>query len=329
MNRRRILLDAVRTSVLLGATVVLGHAAFAQNTFPVRPITLVVPYAAGGGGDAQGRVLARKLGELLGQSVVVDNKPGAGTAIGASFVSKARPDGYTLLWSSASTFTINPAINKSLPYDPIKGFQPIGIGSSVALVLRAHPSVPASNTKELATLLKANPDKYAYASFGAGTASQFAAEMVLQAMGAKMQHVPYKGSSPAMTDLIGGQVAFSMDTVTAAAPQLKSGKVKAIAVTSAKRSALLPDVPTFMESGIPVDVTSWGMLAAPPGLPPAIRDTLEKALAKTIADPQVVKSFAEQGVEAHFVGGQASAQRMEQELAHMRAVAARAGIEAN
>jgi tripartite-type tricarboxylate transporter receptor subunit TctC len=153
--------------------------------------------------------------------------------------------------------------------------------------------------------------------------------MVLQAMGTKMQHVPYKGSAPAMTDLIGGQVAFSMDTVTAAAPQIKSGKVKAIAVTSAKRSALLPDVPTFSESGVPVDVTSWGMLAAPPGLPGAIQETLEKALALTIADPQVVKSFAEQGVEARFVGSAASMPRIEQELAHMRAVAARAGIEAN
>ncbi len=329
MHQRSALKKVAFTSITLCAAGFFSTSALAQNAYPSRPITLVVPYAAGGGGDAQGRVLARKLGETLGQSVIVDNKPGAGTAIGASFVSKARPDGYTLLWSSASTFTINPAISKSLPYDPVKGFQPIGMGSSVALVLLAHPSVPANNPKEVAALLKAHPDKYAYASFGAGTASQFAAEMVLQAMGAKMQHVPYKGSSPAMTDLIGGQVAFSMDTVTAAVPQVKSGKVKAIAVTSAKRSALLPDVPTFTESGVPVDVTSWGMLAAPPGLPPAIRETLEKALAHTIADPQVVKSFAEQGVEAHFVGSAASTPRIEQELAQMRAVAARAGIEAN
>ncbi|WP_036595458.1 Bug family tripartite tricarboxylate transporter substrate binding protein [Ottowia thiooxydans] len=307
----------------------LAAPAVAQDNFPNRPITLVVPYPAGGGGDAQGRILALKLGEKLGQNVVVDNRPGAGTAIGASFVSKSRPDGYTLIWTSASTFTFNPAISTNLSYDPVKGFEPIGMGSNVAMVLLANANTPVNDVKGLVAELKANPTKYSYASFGNGTAAHFAAEMMLGTMGAKMLHVPYKGSAPAMTDLIGGQVSFSMDTVTAALPQLKGGKVKAIAVTSAKRSQQLPDVPTFTESGYPLDVTSWGMLAAPPGLPPAVRAKLEKALAETIADPQVRQGFATQGVEALFVSGAKAAAQIERELPAMRAMAARAGIQGN
>ena len=301
----------------------------AQESFPSKPITLVVPYPAGGGGDAQGRILAQKLGEQLGQNVIVDNRPGAGTAIGASFVSRAQPDGYTLLWSSASTFIFNPVISSNLSYDPVKGFDAIGMGSNVAMILLANPKTPVNNVKELVAELKASPSKYSYASFGAGTAAHFAAEIALDAMKVKMLHIPYKGSAPAMTDLIGGQVSFSMDTVTAALPQLKAGKVKAIAVTSAARSPQLPDVPTFAESGYAVDVTSWGMLAAPPGLPSAVRTKLEKALADTIADPQVSQGFAAQGVEARFVNGAEAAAQLERELPMMRAVAARAGIQVN
>ena len=307
----------------------MASSVAAQDAFPSRPITLVVPFPAGGGGDAQGRILAQKLGEKLGQSVVVDNRPGAGTAIGASYVSKARPDGYTLLWSSASTFTFNPAISRNLSYDPIKGFEPIGMGTNVAMVLLANLNTPANDVKGLVAELKAHPDKYSYASFGSGTAGHFAGEIALAAMGVKMLHVPYKGSAPAMTDLIGGQVSFSMDTVTAALPQLKAGKVKAIAVTSAKRSPQLPNVPTFVESGYAVDVTSWGVMAAPPGLPSVVQAKLEKALEATIADPEVRKSFAAQGVEARFEPASEAAAQIERELPLMRAVAARAGIQNN
>jgi len=312
----------------LGFSLTASPAA-AQDQFPSRPITLVVPFPAGGGGDAQGRILAQKLGERLGQSIVVDNRPGAGTAIGASFVSKARPDGYTLLWSSASTFTFNPAISRNLSYDPVKGFEPIGMGSNVAMVLLANLNMPVNDVKGLVAELKAQPSKYSYASYGAGTSAHFAAEIALSAMGVKMLQVPYRGSAPAMTDLIGGQIAFSMDTVTAALPQLKAGKVKAIAVTSAQRSPQLPNVPTFTESGYPLDVTSWGMMAAPPGLPPAVRAKLEKALEAVIADPEVRRSFAAQGVEARFESGAKAAARIERELPLMRAVAARTGIQAN
>ena len=230
--------------------------------------------------------------------------------------------------SSASTYTLNPAIRKSLPYDPIKSFEPIGIISRVGLVLLANPKMPVNNLKELVAAAKNAPDKYSYASFGAGTSSHFAAEMALQAMGIRMMHVPYKGSGPAMTDLIGGQVPFSFDTVTAALPQIKAGKVKAIAITTAKRSPLMPEVPTFAESGYPTAVLdSWGMVVAPRGLPPAVHARLEKALADTIADPAVRKGFADQGVEASFVGSAKAAAQLEAELPLMRAVAQRANIQ--
>jgi len=314
----------------LAALGVLGlHAtALAEDAYPSRPITIVVPFPPGGGGDVQTRLLAQKLGEKLGQSVIVDNKPGAGTAIGAAFVANAKPDGYTLLMSSASTYTLNPAIRKSLPYDPIKSFEPLGIISRVGLVLLANPKVPVNNLKELVAAAKPAPEKYTYASFGSGTSSHFAAEMALQAMGIRLLHVPYKGSGPAMTDLIGGQVPFSFDTVTAALPQIKAGKVKAIAITTAKRSPLLPDVPTFAESGYPSAVLdSWGMVVAPRGLPPAVHAKLEKALADSIADPAVRKGFAEQGVEASFLDSAKAAAQLEAELPLMRAIAVRANIQ--
>lgn len=302
--------------------------ATAQDDYPSRPLTLVVPFPAGGGGDVQARLVAKTLGEKLGQSVVVDNKPGAGTAIGAAHVANARPDGYTLLFSSASTFTLNPAIRKSLPYDPVKSFQPVGIISRVGLVLLANPGVPVNDAGELVAAAKAEPGKYAYASFGAGTSAHFAAELALRAMDIRLMHVPYRGSAPAMADLIGGQVPFAFDTVTATLPQLKAGKVKAIATTTARRSPLMPGVPTFAELGYPdVQLDSWGMLAAPRGLPPAVLAKLEKALAATMAEPAVRKGFNDQGVETTFIGPAQAAEQLERELPLMRAIAARANIQ--
>ncbi len=323
-SRRRVLCAVAAMLCALAAPASTGWA----QDYPTRPITLVMPFPPGGGGDAQARLLAQALGEKLGQSVIVDNRPGAGTAIGAAYVANARPDGYTLLLSSNSTYTMNPAIRASLPYDPVKSFQPIGIYSRVGLVLLANPAVPVNTVKEFMAAVQADPRKYAYASFGAGTSSHFAAELVLQAMSLKMTHVPYKGSAPAMTDLIGGQLPFSFDTMTAAVPQVKAGKVKAIAVTTAQRSALLPSVPTFAESGLPgVTLDAWGMMAAPRGTPPAVVARLEKALQETMALPAVREGLARQGVEASFMGSAQAAQLLEAELPQMRAVAARANIQ--
>lgn len=307
---------------------VVPAVAPAEDAYPSRPVVLVVPFPPGGSGDVQARILAGTFAKNLGQSVVVENRPGASTAIGAAYVAQAKPDGYTLLLSSSSTFTLSPALQKSLPYDPIKSFQPIGRISRVALVLLAHPDVPFNRLGELVDASKWTPGKFTYATFGIGTSSHFAAAIAFHAMGIQLVHVPYRGSAPAMTDLIGGQVSFLFDTVTSAVPKVRAGKVKALAVTSPVRSPLLPEVPTFAESGYPeVVFDSWGMLAGPAGLPSVVLMRLESALAKTIGDATVRQLLAEQGVDAMFLGASRSSAYLEAELPLMRAVAVRANIQ--
>ncbi|MDN6883537.1 tripartite tricarboxylate transporter substrate binding protein [Variovorax sp. CAN2819] len=302
----------------------------AEPGFPARPVTLVIPFPPGGATDVNGRVIAQKLGKELGQPVVIENRGGAGTVVGASYVAKSAPDGYTLLLSSGSTFTVNPAIRSNLPYDPVKSFEPIGIAGRVALILLANSEVPVQTVKQFVDYVKAAPGKYSYGSFGTGTTAQFAGETVLHATGLKMTHIPYKGSAPAMTDLMGGQIPFSIDTVSAAVPQLKNGKIKAIALTTAKRSALLPDVPTFAESGYPdVEMDSWLMLAAPKGVPADVKAKLEKALAATIADPETRSKLLAAGLEPSYSSAAASVELINRELPIMRAVAARANITAD
>ncbi|HSV60134.1 MAG TPA: tripartite tricarboxylate transporter substrate binding protein [Variovorax sp.] len=317
---------ACLASTLLGAP----PAAAQPAAYPNRPITLVVPFPPGGSADTVGRLVGQQLSNELGQPVIVDNRPGAGTAIAAGLVAKAPADGYTLLISSGSTFTANPAIRSNLPYDTVKSFDPIAIVARIPLVVLANKDVRVNNVKEFVAAIKAAPDKYSYASFGAGTTSHFTGEIVLHAIGGKMLHVPYKGSAPAMTDLIGGQVPFAVDTVTAAIPQLKGDKVKAIAVTTAKRSSQLPDVPTFAEAGYPeVNADTWIMIVAPKGAPAAVRDRLEKTLAKIVAIAQVQTALKAQGAEPNFAGSRESAAQIEQELPLMRAVAQRANIRAD
>ena len=316
------------TALSVAATLLAPHAARADDAYPSKPVQLVIPFPPGGATDVVGRLIGKTLGEKLGQNVVADNRAGAGTIIGASYVAKAAPDGYTLLISSGTTFTVNPAIQPKLPYDPVKGFEPIGMVGRTGLVLLAHQDVPAANPKEFAALAKAAPGKYSYASYGTGTTSQFTGEQILRATGTQLVHIPYKGSAPAMTDLMGGQVPFSVDTVSAAIPQLKTGNIKAIAVTTAKRSALLPDVPTFAESGFDVDADTWIAIVAPRGLPPAVRTRLEKALADTVAVPEVRQKLLAAGLEPKFEGGAAVAALIERELPVMRAIAARANIKA-
>jgi len=324
-----------RTAVLAMAAAALAASlgatpALAQGEYPSRPITLVIPFPPGGSADTIGRLIGKRLSDKLGQPVVIDNRAGAGTIVGASLVAKAPADGYTLLLSSGSTFTVNPAIRPNLPYDPVKSFHPIGIVGRIPLILLANKDVPVNNVKEFVAAAKATPDKYAYASFGAGTTSHFTAEIILQAVGARLMHVPYKGSAPAMTDLMGGQVPFSVDTVTAAIPQIKAGKVKAIAVTTATRSSQLPDVPTFAEAGYKdVNADTWIMLVGPKGMPPAVLAKLENALATVSSEPAFQKSLLEQGAEPSVANSAAAIKQIEKELPLMRAVARRANIQAD
>lgn len=297
-------------------------------SYPQRPIHLVVPYPAGGATDVLARLLGVRLGELLGQPVVIENRGGAGTIVGASYVAKSAPDGYTLLLTAGTTtFTINPAIQSALPYDPVTSFEPIGAATRLPLVLLARADFAASNLKELVKLAQAKPEALNYGSFGTGSTAHFAAELLWRAIGIQVAHVPYKGSAPALSDLIGGQIPLAMDTVTAAVPHIQSGKLKALAVTTARHSAALPQVPSVAEQGFAdVDVDAWSILAAPRGLPAAVRTRLQKALADVVATPEVRQQLLKQGFEPAYANAAATSTRIERELPVMRAIAARAHI---
>ena len=328
MNRKQLLLSSAVICALGAAA--WGPAVAQEAAFPTKPITLVIPFPPGGATDVLGRLIGKKLGDKLGQSVVIDNRAGAGTTIGAAYVAKAAPDGYTLLMSSGTTFTVNPAVRAKLPYDPVKSFEPIGIAGRTSLILLANKDVPVSDVKQFVAMVKAAPDKYSYGSYGAGTTSQFAGEMFFHAAGLKIQHVPYKGSSPAMVDLMGGQIPFTVDTVSAALPQLKDGKIKAIAVTAGKRSALLPKVPTLAESGYPgVEMDTWLAMVAPRGLPPAVKARLELTLAQVVADPETRDKLIAVGFEPTYASAKAVSELIDKELPLMRAVAQRAAITAD
>lgn len=317
--------NTLRRALLASSLLFAGLACAAG--YPERPVTLVAPYPAGGAADVLARILGKKLEEQLGQPVVVENKPGAGTAIGAAAVANAKPDGYTLLISSNSTFTLNPAVQPKLPYDPAKGFDAIGMVGSVALAVLVHPSVTAANVPQLVAAAKANPDKFVYGSFGNGTSSNFAGAMFNNATGLKMMHIPYKGSAPLMTDLIGGQIPVSFDTVVAAAPQLKSSKIKVLAVASAKRSSVMPDVPTVAEAGYPgFDMTAWLALVAPRGLPADVKARLEKALATLMASPDTQDRMKAAGFEPAYSAVPDWAGMVTADIARMKAIAERSQI---
>lgn len=312
--------------ITASAAVMLPVAAHAQ-AFPTRPITLVVPYPAGGATDTLARILNTALSQRLGQPVIVENKPGAGTAIGATGVANAAPDGHTLLISSNTTFTVNPALKRSLPYDPLKSFESIGLIGSSPLVLLAHPSVAATNVQELVALSKAQPNKLSFGSFGVGTTAHLAGEIFKVMTGANLLHVPYRGSAPAMADLIGGQIPLSFDTNVAALPQIQAGKVKALAVTSAQRSPTLPDVPTVAEAGFPeYDLVPWVVLVAPRGLPAAVRTRLSEALKAAVDDPATRAALTKSGLDVAWQPGSVYDQRVARELPLLRAYVHKANI---
>ncbi len=303
-------------------------AAHAEG-YPARPVQLVVPFPPGGAVDIVGRLIGKPLGDALGQPVVVENKAGAGTIVGAAFVANAPADGYTLLISSGSTFTGNPALNPRLPYDPVRSYEPIGMVARVPLVLLAHRDVPARNLAEVIAAVKRTPDKFSYGSFGNGTTGHFAGELLWAATGIRPMHVPYRGSAPAMADLMGGQIPFTVDTVAAALPQLKAGKIKAIAVMGATRATQLPDVPTVAESGFPgFAADSWLAVVAPRGLPADARARLQKALGEAMAAPEVRSKLIASGLEPAYEPADAVQSHIEDELPRMRAIAQRANIRA-
>ena len=295
-TRRAVLAAAT----LAGAMAALAPMTASAATWPERPVTMVVPYPPGGATDVIGRILAQRLSTALGQQVVVENRGGAGGNIGAGVVAKAKPDGYTILMGAVTSHSTMATLEKGrLQYDLLKDLTPVMIVGHVPLVFVVHPSVPATNIKELIAYGKANPNKLTYASSGAGAPQRMAAELFKRQAGVEMMHVPYKGSGPAMTDLIGGTVLMMTETAPASLPFIKSGKLRALGVTTAQRISMLPEVPTAMEQGMKdFDVSSTFGVLVPTGPPAPIIDRLNAELAKIMKDTEAQQQLLGQGVYA-------------------------------
>ncbi len=277
--------------------VALAAAALAAQAFPTKPVTIVVPFSPGGATDIMSRVLAERLNKRLGQPVIVENRPGGGTMIASEHVARAAPDGHTLLLA-ASSLGIAPSLYAKVNYDPIKDFTPVSQVASVVHVLVVHPSMPVKNVGELVTWLKANPTKGNYGSVGAGTSTHLEAELFNSVAGVQMQHIPYKGSAPALTDMVGGQLQVMFDAYASSGPFIKDGKVRLLAVTTAQRSKSLPDTPTVAESGLPgYEAMPWLGLVAPAKTPPAVVNKLYAELHEVLKEPEVQTRFRSLGLD--------------------------------
>ena len=284
---------------LIAAIALASIATLAQaQAWPSKPIKWVVPFAPGGTTDILARTVGEKLAVALGQPVIIENKPGAGGGVGAEYTAKAAPDGYTIMGGTISTHAINASLYKDLPYDPVKDFVAITLIARVPNMLVVNTAVPAKDVKELIALLKANPNKYSFASSGNGTSQHLSGELFKSMSGTEMQHIPYKGSPPALQDVMGGQVTMTFDNITTAWTLAKAGKLRALAVTTAKRSSIAPDVPTLAESGLPgFEVGSWQGVFAPAGTPPAIVKRLNAEIVKALNLPDVREKLGALGAE--------------------------------
>lgn len=285
---------------IVAAALVAMTAAGAAEDFPSRPITLVVPYAAGGGNDAMARTVADKMSRTLGQQVVVENRAGAGGSIATRYVAKSPPDGYTLVIGGTGTLAVNPTLYANVGYDPRKDFAPIGLIGTSALVVLVHPAVAATSIKELIALAKREPGKLNYASAGTGSGIHLGTVLFEQMADIKLTHVPYRGSAPALTDLIGGHVAIYFSSLPPAVQLVKDGKVRALAVTGAQRSNILPDLPTVAEAGLPgyESVLHYGIVA-PAGTPRPVVEKLNAALREAVAAEDTKERMAADGSEPH------------------------------
>ena len=316
---------------LLGSLMALGSGApwhaHAQDTFPSRPVRLVVPFTPGGVTDSSGRVVADFLGKRLGQQVVVDNKPGASGNIGTAQVVNAAADGYTLLLAFDGTMVINPHVFAKVPFDTMQDFAPVGKIGNATLILVAHPDVPAKTLQEVIALSKTRAGGLAYGTSGIGGTPHVAGEMLAQRTGAKLEHVPYKGGGQAMTDVMGGAIPLVFTAVAGAQGHVKAGKLKAIAVSSAKRTSALPDVPTFIESGVPDFVAdSWVGLLAPSKTPAPVMARLNSELNAVLNDPALRERLATLGIEATPGSAEQFREQMQRDLAAYGPIVKAAGI---
>jgi len=316
-----------------GAFVALGHVTASAQTpaaagnYPSRPIRFIVPFPPGGGNDITARTLAAKLTEAFGPQVVVDNRPGAGGVIGAELAARAVPDGHTLFLGGVGSHAVNPNLHRRLPYDPLRDFAPVSLAASAPLVLVVHPSVPASQVKDLIALARARPGRLNFASNGAGGSSHLAAELFKLSAGVDLAHVPYKGFAGAATDLLSGQVQLMFSSMVPMVPQVRAGKVRALAVTSARRSPALPEVPSIAEAGLPgAETGSWYGVLVPSATPVAIVLRLNREIVRIVKLPEVNDRLAAEGAEPIGSTPEAFAAHIRSELARWRKVIDAAGL---
>ncbi len=301
-------------------------SAFAAD-YPNKPIRLVVPYAPGGGADSVARIVAKRVSEQMGQPIVIDNKGGAGSILGTDIVAKAEPDGYTLLLGQSGPISINPAIYKSLPYDPVKDFAPVAMTTAYPYILVVNADLPVKTLQEFVALAKSKPGAMNYGSTGVGAANHLVSELFNSKAGLKMTHVPYRGTALAVGDLLGGQLTMVFGDPISVLSQIKAGKLRALAVTSLERSPVAPDVPTVAESGYPgFEALAWHGILAPAKTPPAIVKKLNEEIVKALADPTTKKLLEDQAMQT--VGGtpDAFAAFIAKDLAIWKAVATSANV---
>lgn len=290
-------MDGTRRALIAGAVALLTGASARAAGYPERPIRLVVPFPPGGPTDVVGRIVAAQLTEVIGQQVIVDNKAGAGGNVGTEVVAKSKPDGYTLLLGTAATHGINVSLYQHLEYDPVKDFAPIALTGQNPMVLLVPPAMPGT-VKELIAKLKAEPGKWSYASSGNGTTNHLGGELFKKRTGVDVVHVPYRGSGPALQDLLAGRVAFMFDSFGTSLEYIKSGKLRALGVMAVKRSAADPDVPTMAEAGMPDFIgATWNVVVAPAGTPQPIVDRLNAAVNKALKDPKTAQRMVQAGID--------------------------------
>jgi tripartite-type tricarboxylate transporter receptor subunit TctC len=319
----------LRMMGLLAATLlaaVAGSTARAQSDYPNKPIRLVVGFTPGSVADITARVLGNRMGQILGQSVVVENRPGAGSNLAAEFVARSAKDGYSLFLPGSANIA-NAAINPNLPFDIIKDFAPIGLVNAAAVILVVHPSLAVNNVQDLITLAKSKPGELSYASTGIGSAPHFSGELFMQRTGTKLVHVPYQGSPQAATDLLAGRVQVMFSPATAVISLVQDGRLKVLASAGSKRPGILPDVPTMIESGMPdFDTAIWFGLMAPAGTPREVIDKLARALREAVKSSDVVAAWRPQGVDPLDGGPDELARLIASELKRWGDVATAAGL---
>jgi tripartite-type tricarboxylate transporter receptor subunit TctC len=314
-------------AAIAAAVLICAVTPAVAQTYPARPIRMVVPFAPGGNVDINARAVAPGLGQLLGQQVIVDNRAGAGGTIGTDTVAKSAPDGYTLLMASSSIMTNGPAVYPKLPYDIVRDFAPVGRVAVVPLVIIVHPSLPARNTGELIAIAKAQGGKLVFANAGVGTTNHLIAELLMIRTGARMTLIPYKGSAPALIDLVAGHVYGHVDQISSALPYIKAGRIRAIAVTTAKRAMALPEVPTLAESGVPgFDASTVTGVLAPARMPRDVVQKLNIALGQVLAQAAVKERFAAVGAEVQPSSSDELATWIRDDLAVWVNVVKQAGI---